>query len=110
MLAKQEHLDFVVLTPHLGARFFLHEIYLREELAALAGLRDEIARQGPGAPLLIAGFEYTDHRQGHLGRCKVAGDGQELPGGPERILPDSGRVSAPLRAFRAHRHQRISVA
>jgi len=67
VLARQEHLDFVVLTPHVGARFFLSEIYRREELAALADLRDEIARLGPGAPLLIAGFEYTDHQQGHLG-------------------------------------------
>jgi predicted metal-dependent phosphoesterase TrpH len=67
VLAKREHLDFVVLTPHVGARFFLSEIRRREELAALADLRDEIAKQGPDAPLLIAGFEYTDHRQGHLG-------------------------------------------
>jgi hypothetical protein len=67
VLAKREHLDFVVLTPHVGARFFLSEIYRRQELGALAELRDEIAKQGPGAPLLIAGFEYTDHRQGHLG-------------------------------------------
>src|SRR3954470_6109748 len=54
VLARQEHLDFVVLTPHVGARFFLSEIYRREELAALADLRDQIARLGPGAPLLIA--------------------------------------------------------
>jgi hypothetical protein len=67
VLARKEHLDFVVLTPHVGARFFLSEIRRREELAALADLRDEIARQGPGAPMLIAGFEYTDHQQGHLG-------------------------------------------
>jgi hypothetical protein len=67
VLARQEHLDFVVLTPHVGARFFLSEIRRHEELAALADLREEIARQGPGAPLLIAGFEYTDHQQGHLG-------------------------------------------
>ena len=67
VLAKKEHLDFVVLTPHVRARFFLHESFRRQELDALAGLRDEIAKQGPGAPLLIVGFEYTDHRQGHLG-------------------------------------------
>jgi hypothetical protein len=67
VLAKKEHLDFVVLTPHVRARFFLHEIFRRQELDALAGLRDQIARQGPGTPLLIVGFEYTDHRQGHLG-------------------------------------------
>jgi hypothetical protein len=67
VLAKKEHLDFVVLTPHVRARFFLHESFRRRELDALAGLRDVIAKQGPGAPLLIVGFEYTDHRQGHLG-------------------------------------------
>jgi len=67
VLARKERLDFLVLTPHVGARFFLSEIRRRAELAALADLRDEIAKQGPGAPLLIAGFEYTDHQQGHLG-------------------------------------------
>jgi len=66
-LAKEEHLDFVVLTPHVGARFFTDEDRRRDELEALRGLRDEIARQAPGGPLLVAGFEYTDHRQGHLG-------------------------------------------
>ena len=67
VLARQEHLDFVVLTPHVGARFFLSEIRRRQELAELAELRDEIGKLGPGAPLLVAGFEYTDHQQGHLG-------------------------------------------
>ena len=65
--AAGEASDFVVLTSHVGARFFLHEWYRSKELAALADLRDEIAKQGPGAPLFIVGFEYTDHRQGHLG-------------------------------------------
>src|SRR5690348_7479131 len=64
VLAKEEHLDFVVLTPHVGARFFQDEDRRRDELEALRGLREEIARQAPGGPLLIAGFEYTDHRQG----------------------------------------------
>jgi hypothetical protein len=68
-LARAEHLDFVVLTPHVGARFFLSESYRRDELAALGVLREDIAREGraPGTPLLIPGFEYTDHEQGHLG-------------------------------------------
>jgi hypothetical protein len=66
-LAKEEHLDFVVLTPHVGARFFLDEDRRLDELEALRELRAEIARQAPGGPLLVAGFEYTDHRQGHLG-------------------------------------------
>src|SRR3954468_5618283 len=33
-LAKEEHLDFVVLTPHVGARFFLDEDARRDELDA----------------------------------------------------------------------------
>ena len=66
-LANAEHLDFVVLTPHVGARFFLDEDARRQELDALRSLRDQISRQPPGGPLLVAGFEYTDHRQGHLG-------------------------------------------
>jgi len=66
-LAKEEHLDFVVLTPHVGARFFLDEDARRDELDALRSLRDEIGQQAAGGPLLVAGFEYTDHRQGHLG-------------------------------------------
>lgn len=66
-LAKAEHLDFVVLTPHVGARFFLDEAYRAAEVADLRALRDTIATQGTDAPLLIPGFEYTDHQQGHLG-------------------------------------------
>ena len=59
VLARKERLDFLVLTPHVGARFFLSEIRRRAELAALADLRDEIAKQGPGAPLLIAGSLFV---------------------------------------------------
>jgi len=66
-LARAEHLDFVVLTPHVGARFFLNDAYRRAELADLHQLRATIAAQGSDTPLLIPGFEYTDHQQGHLG-------------------------------------------
>jgi hypothetical protein len=66
-LAKAEHLDFVVLTPHVGARFFLNDAYREAEVADLRALRATIAAQADGGPLLIPGFEYTDHEQGHLG-------------------------------------------
>jgi hypothetical protein len=66
-LAKKEHLDFVVLTPHVGARFFLDDDQRQEEVQSLAWLRGEIAKQASDAPLLIAGFEYTDHEYGHVG-------------------------------------------
>lgn len=66
-LAHAEHLDFVVLTPHVPALFFADAqalAYVRETQRAL---REAIARAHTGGLILIAGFEYTDHSYGHVG-------------------------------------------
>jgi predicted metal-dependent phosphoesterase TrpH len=68
-LAREEHLDFVVLTPHVPARFFV-DASLREYVASdQRALRAEIASALVPAdgPIMIPGFEYTDHRYGHVG-------------------------------------------
>jgi hypothetical protein len=77
-LARDEHLDFVVFTPHLGARFFMDP---GQRAAALAGqeelrrnIEQALAKEIPVAsatgarlPILVRGFEYTDHDFGHVG-------------------------------------------
>ena len=73
-LATEANLDFVVLTPHVPARFFLDpemrewvrgtQQVLRARAEALAPRPDG---SGPRAPLLVPGMEYTDHRFGHIG-------------------------------------------
>jgi hypothetical protein len=72
-LARDEHLDFVVFTPHLAGRFFIDP----EERAAAAAGQAELLRTletlgarhaeaTAGETLFIRGFEYTDHRYGHV--------------------------------------------
>lgn len=65
-LAHEEHLDFVVLTPHVAARFFQNDAQREAVLAGQTELRAEIAA-GPTDVLFVPGFEYTDHRYGHVG-------------------------------------------
>ncbi|MEO7094733.1 MAG: hypothetical protein ABI175_15860 [Polyangiales bacterium] len=65
-LAKQEGLDFVVLTPHVVSRFFLDEAQRDGVSASQKALRAEIAKT-TSPTLFIPGFEYTDHRFGHVG-------------------------------------------
>jgi len=65
-LAKQEGLDFVVLTPHVWSRFFMHS-ELREAVSdGQRVLREAIAKESSDV-LLVPGFEYTDHAYGHVG-------------------------------------------
>lgn len=69
-LAEEERLDFVVLTPHVPARFFGDAVERRWVVSTQADLRDRLARSapsGPRAPIFVPGFEYTDHRYGHVG-------------------------------------------
>ncbi|MFO0614190.1 MAG: hypothetical protein U0414_16480 [Polyangiaceae bacterium] len=66
-LARRERLDFIVLTPHVGARFFQTAEGRASVAASQAELREEIARRAPGGLTLVPGFEYTDHRYGHVG-------------------------------------------
>jgi hypothetical protein len=66
-LARAEKLDFVVLTPHVRAQFFLSEEARARTLAGLEALGRNVARQARGGPLFIVGFEYTDFAYGHVG-------------------------------------------
>jgi len=66
-LAREEKLDFVVLTPHLRAPFFLSVEGRARAVAGLAGLARGVARLAPGGPIFIVGFEYTDFDYGHVG-------------------------------------------
>lgn len=65
-IAQEEGLDFVVLTPHVPARFYLRpdkRQWVRETQAELragiAALRSPV--------LFVPGMEYTDHVWGHVG-------------------------------------------
>ncbi len=61
-LAREQALDFVVLTPHVRAR----TLHLPEVQARLRAGRDA-ARAVRGGPVMIFGFEYTDFSWGHAG-------------------------------------------
>ena len=66
LLAKREGLDFVVLTPHVPARFFMlpdKREWVRETQLTL---RAQIAAH-PSDVIFVPGMEYTDHRYGHVG-------------------------------------------
>jgi hypothetical protein len=65
-LAKSEGLDFVVLTPHVPARFYMDEEMRGWVLETQAELRARVARLQPEL-VVIPGFEYTDFRYGHVG-------------------------------------------
>jgi hypothetical protein len=72
-IANNEGLDFVVLTPHVPARFFL-DPEMREWVRATqkvlraraSAITTNAANTGNNV-LLIPGMEYTDHRFGHVG-------------------------------------------
>lgn len=66
-LAEEEHLDFVVLTPHIGARFFVDETTRQNVLHALSKLEQDVMPYREKGTLFFVGFEYTDHSYGHLG-------------------------------------------
>jgi hypothetical protein len=65
-LAQEESLDFVVLTPHVPARFFMDDELRGWVLRTQQELRARIERLKPSV-VVIPGFEYTDHRYGHVG-------------------------------------------
>lgn len=65
--AKKEDLDFVVLTPHVPARFFLDSDERAWVLRTQRELRASIAAADVGGVVVIPGFEYTDRRYGHVG-------------------------------------------
>jgi hypothetical protein len=65
-LAKDEELDFVVLTPHVPAEFFMTDDVRGWMLNTQQQLRARLERLKPDL-VVIPGFEYTDHRYGHVG-------------------------------------------
>jgi hypothetical protein len=65
-LAKKEGLEFVVLTPHVTPRFFMDDEHRAWVLETQHALRARIAELHPEL-IVIPGFEYTDHRYGHVG-------------------------------------------
>jgi hypothetical protein len=66
-LARREGLDFVVLTPHVEARFFESAAQREAVLAGRAALRAELAREDVSRTVFVLGMEYTDHAYGHVG-------------------------------------------
>jgi predicted metal-dependent phosphoesterase TrpH len=64
--AAAEGLDFLVLTPHVGAGFFTNPGQRSAVLADRARLRAEVERQRPKTTFIF-GMEYTDGRYGHVG-------------------------------------------
>ncbi len=66
-LATSEGLDFVVLTPHVRARFFASERGRAYVLAQQAALREAIRGLPRSDVLFIPGLEYTDSQFGHVG-------------------------------------------
>jgi hypothetical protein len=87
-LAHAEALDFVVLTPHVRARFFMDPVLRESTRAAQANLRANVAALDRGSLMVVPGFEYTDGDYGHVGVAF---------GDLERTLDD-----VPLDAARAH--------
>jgi hypothetical protein len=66
-LASREGLDFVVLTPHVWARFFEDETQRRRVLEGEADLERRVAALPPSRTTFVVGFEYTDGLYGHVG-------------------------------------------
>ncbi|GEM_PF-1846785 len=93
-IAREEHLDFVVLTPHVPARFFLlpeKREWVRGTQRVLQAQIDAITRNGTDTSiLLVAGMEYTDHRFGHVGLAFADVDAvlDELPVGDLADRPE----------------------
>ena len=66
-LAREEGLDFVVLTPHVRALFYLDPARRQAFLRDQAELKRAIAAEDAKDLVLIPGFEYTDYAYGHVG-------------------------------------------
>lgn len=66
-LARREQLDFVVLTPHVRARFFQNPAAREELLAEQRTLREDLRNSDRGSVQFFVGFEYTDWGFGHVG-------------------------------------------
>lgn len=91
-LARDESLDFVVLTPHVPARFFMNDEMRGWVLETQAQIRARVAQLHPST-IIIPGFEYTDYRYGHVGAAFA--DPREVLG----ALSTSDARESPARFF-----------
>ena len=66
-LAEREGLDFVMLTPHVNARFFLEADRREWVLRTQRELRARLAARPAPNLVVIPGMEYTDYLHGHVG-------------------------------------------
>jgi hypothetical protein len=66
-LAREEDLDFAVLTPHVWSGFFESPDLRAAVSEELADLKRAISRAPTGNTTFIVGFEYTDFGYGHVG-------------------------------------------
>ncbi|MCK6588249.1 MAG: hypothetical protein L6Q76_11745 [Polyangiaceae bacterium] len=66
-LARDENLDFVVLTPHIWSNFFESQALRAAVSQELRDLRRAISNELTGNTTFIVGFEYTDFGFGHVG-------------------------------------------
>lgn len=101
-IAGEEHLDFVVLTPHVPSRFFLDPEKREWVRATQKVVQARIAAIDSNI-LLVAGMEYTDHRFGHVGLA-FADVGEVL----DEIAPDD--LSAKPSLFFERWHARGGIA
>jgi hypothetical protein len=90
-LAAREGLDFVVLTPHVWARFFEDETLRQLVLQGEADLARQVAALPPGRTTFIVGFEYTDGQYGHVGASfgDLSGVLDALPVAESRRHPEA---------------------
>lgn len=89
-LAHEERLDFVVLTPHLPARFYDEPALRASAAASHAAMRRAFAGHHT---VFVPGFEYTDPRYGHIS-ASFADLGEVLAAVPADVARE-----APARFF-----------
>jgi len=87
-IAESEGLDFVLLTPHVRARFFADERRRAAFLEDQRALAEDLERGRPRDLVVVRGLEYTDFEYGHLSLGFAD---------PEAVLAD-----LPLDEARAH--------
>jgi hypothetical protein len=65
-LARDEGLDFILLTPHVRARFFADERRRAAFLEDQRALTADLERAGAPPLIVVRGLEYTDFDYGHV--------------------------------------------
>jgi hypothetical protein len=88
-LAREEGLDFVVLTPHVPARFFLDAHERKWVTETQAELRADLATLRTNV-VFVPGMEYTTHDWGHVGLAfaDVATVLEEVPLASAQLRPE----------------------